>query len=78
MVTALCELVLGHIQVEWGRALPDPAGGVVVRAVTRAVVAAPFSGVGDGHTAQMCADSHDDQVFRVIDPFVVGLGIAEL
>ena len=47
-------------------------------AVAGTVVAAPLPGIGDGHTAQMCADPDHHQELGVLGPVVVGLGVTEL
>merc|ERR1719206_1513031 len=71
------ELIIGHFEIERCRALPDASRGVVVRSVARAVVATEITSVGNWHTAQMCADSDDDQVLGVFDTVSVGLGISQ-
>lgn len=71
-------LVRGHFQVEGGGTLPDPAGGVVMASVARAVVAPELPGIGDGHAAQVRAHADDHEPRGVLDPHGVGLGVAQL
>lgn len=68
----------GNLEVEGGGAFSDAARGVVVGAVTRAVVTAVVAGVGDGHAAQMCAHPDDDDPAGVLEPVFVVLGVAQL
>lgn len=52
-------LIRGHFQVKGSGTLPDPAGGVIMAPVARAVVAPKLPGVSDGHAAQMGAHADD-------------------
>ena len=60
------------------RPLTDAAGGVVDRAVARALPAVVLAFVAERHAAEMRADAADDQPLRLLDPLLVGLRILEL
>ena len=66
-----------YLKVERCGTLPDPAAGVVVAAVAGAVVASELSGVGDGDTSKMGADTKDDQPLGVLDTLAVVLGVSQ-
>jgi hypothetical protein len=49
-----------------------------VRAVARAEPAAVFTGLADGHTTQVGADTQHDQPLGLLHTFVVGLGVTQI
>lgn len=51
------EIVLGNLEVEGGRSLPYSAGDIVVRTVARAEPATIVTGLADGDTTEMGADT---------------------
>lgn len=53
----LGEIVLGDLEVERGGTLPYSAGDVVVRTVARAEPATIVTGLADGDTTQVGADT---------------------
>jgi hypothetical protein len=73
----LGEIVLGNLQVQRRRALSNPAGDVIMRAVARAEPAAEVAGLADGDTAQVCAHAQHDEPFGLLDAVFVLLGISE-
>lgn len=75
---AIKYLVRGHFQIKGGGTLPDPAGGVVMASVARAIVASELPGVGDGHAAQVGAHTDDHKPRGVLDPHGIGLGVTQL
>jgi len=71
------ELVLWHLQVEWGWTLADPPRCVLVGAVAGTVVASKVSLVGYRHTTKMSADPQQYQPLRFLDPLIVMLGVTQ-
>ena len=65
-----------HLKVEWSRTLPDPAAGVVMTAVAGTIVTSELSGVGDGDTAEMGADTEDDQPLGLLHTLAISLRIS--
>jgi hypothetical protein len=53
----LGEIVLGNLKVERGRTLPYSAGDIVVRTVARAEPTAVVTGLANGDTTQVGADT---------------------
>jgi hypothetical protein len=53
----VAELVGGNLEVQGGRALADTARNVVMRTVARAEPATKVTGLTDGHTTQVGADT---------------------
>lgn len=73
----LGELVLGNLQVQRGRALSDTARDIVVGAVARAEPAAVVTGLANGYTTKVSADTKHDQPLGALDTVLVGLRITE-
>jgi hypothetical protein len=74
----LGELVLGYLEVQGSGTLADTAGDIVVRTVARAEPAAVFTGLADGHTTQVGADTQHDQPLGLLHTLVVGLGVTQI
>lgn len=55
-----CELVLWHLKIQRGGALPDPPGGIVMRPMTGAEVAAIIPLISNRDTSEMGADTNED------------------
>jgi len=49
-----------------------------VRTVARAEPAAVFTGLADGHTTQVGADTQHDQPLGLLHTIVVGLGVTQV
>lgn len=73
----LGEIVLGNLEVERGRTLPYSAGDIVVRTVARAEPTAVVTGLTNGDTTQVGADTQHDKPLRVLDTGAVLLGISK-
>lgn len=73
----LGEVVLGNLQVERRGALSYPARDVVVGAVAGAEPAAKVTGLANGDTTQVGADTQHDQPLGALDTVLVGLGVSE-
>lgn len=73
----LGELVRGNLEVQRSGTLADTAGDIVVRTVARAEPAAVVTGLADGHTTQVGADTQHDQPLGLLNTLVVGLGVAQ-
>lgn len=58
------ELVVGDLEVVWGGAFADAAGAVIVGSVAWAEPAAVVPCSGDGHAAQVGADTNNDEVLQ--------------
>lgn len=67
----------GNLEVKGGGALTDTTGGIIVRAMARAVVASKVTRVSDGHATEMSAHSDHHQPLRVLYALVIVLRIAE-
>ena len=65
-----------HLKVEWSRTLPNPAAGVVMTAVAGTIVTSELSGVGDGDTSEVGADTEDDQPLGLLHTLAVSLRIS--
>jgi len=74
----LHELVGGHLEVQWGRALTDAATHIVVGTVARAEPAVVVTGVADGDATKVGADTEGDEPLGVNDTVRIGLGVTEL
>jgi len=72
------EEVFRHFKVERSRALADAARDIIVRTVAWAIPATKVTGLTDGYTAQVCADTQHHKPFRLLGTLGIGLGIAEL
>jgi hypothetical protein len=73
----LGEVVLRNLEVQRSGALADTARDIVVGAVAGAEPAAVVTGLTDGHTTQVGADTQHDQPLGALDTLVVGLGVTE-
>jgi len=51
------EVVLGNLEVQWCRTLPDASGDIVVGTVARAEPTAKVTSLADWHTTQVGADT---------------------
>src|SRR5688500_19954797 len=76
------EGVLRHLEIERRGSAADAARGVVFRAMARAEPAAVLAArlrrlLALRHTAEVGAHADHDQPFRLLDPLVVGLRIAQ-
>ena len=74
---SLLENVLTNLKVERSWTLPDSSTGVIMTSMARTVVSSKFSGVGDGDTSKMGADSEDDQPLGVLHTLAVVLGVSQ-
>lgn len=70
-------LILWYLQVQRRRTSPNPPRNIVVRTVARAEPSTVVTSLTDGHTAQVCADSHHDEPLWPLDTVGVLLGITE-
>ncbi len=68
---------MGNLEVQGSGTLADTARDVVVGAVAGAEPAAVVTGLADGHTTQVGADTQHDQPFRALNTVVIGLGVTE-
>ena len=57
------EYMSGHFQIQGCGSFANATSGIVVRAVTGAIIAAEIAGIGNWDTTQMCADTNDNQPF---------------
>ena len=73
----LGEVVLGNLQVERRGALSYPARDVVVGTVARAEPATVVTGLTNGDTTQMGANTQHDQPLGALDTVLIGLGVSE-
>lgn len=72
------ELVIRNLQVERSRTFPDAARGVVVRAMTWAIVPSEVTCVGNRNTAQVSAHPDDDYPGGFLDAVAVVLRVTQL
>lgn len=68
---------MGNLEVQGSRTLADAARDVVVGAVAGAEPAAVVTGLTDGHTTQVGADTQHDQPLGALHTLVIGLGVTE-
>lgn len=73
----LGEVVLGDLKVQRGGALSYPARDIVVGAVARAEPATIVTGLTNGDTTQVGADTQHDQPLGALDTVLIGLGVSE-
>jgi hypothetical protein len=73
----LGEVVLGNLQVERCGALSYPARDIVVGAVARAEPATKVTGLANGDTTQVGADTQHDQPLGALDTVLIGLRVSE-
>src|SRR5579863_3444650 len=78
------ECIVRHFQVLGSRTFADARGGIVLRTVARAEIAAEFTAVflgGDAqrYAAEVGTDAHGDQPFRLagLGPLFQRLGITQ-
>lgn len=57
-LAVLGEVVLGNLEVEGSRSSPYSAGNIVVRTVAGAEPATVVTGLANGDTTKMCADTY--------------------
>ena len=74
---SLLENVSTNLKVKRSWTLPDSSAGVIMTSVARTIVSSKFSGVGDGDTSKMGADSEDDQPLGVLHTLAVVLGVSQ-
>ena len=68
---------LTNLKIKRSWALPDSSAGVIMTSMARTVVTSELSGVGDGDTSKMGADSEDDEPLGVLHTLVVVLGVSQ-
>lgn len=73
----LGEVVLGDLQVQGCGALSYPARDIVVGAVARAEPTTKVTGLTNGDTTQVGADTQHDQPLGALDTVLIGLGVSE-
>lgn len=77
-VVVIKEAVNRDFEVKGSRAFANTARGVVVGTVARAEPAVVITRVGDGHTAQVSADTQHHQELGLLRALLILLGILEL
>lgn len=77
LLLVVVEVVLRNLQVQGSRALANATANVVVATVARAEPAVVVTGLTDGHTTQVSADTNHDEPLRALDTVRIRLGVAE-
>ena len=77
IILSLLENVSTNLKVKRSWTLPDSSAGVIMTSMARTVVSSKFSGVSDGDTSEMGADSEDDQPLGVLHTLAVVLGVSQ-
>lgn len=73
----LGEAVGRNLQVQRGRAPANTTGDIVVGTVAGAEPAAVVTGLTDGDTTQVGADTEHDEPLGTLDAVLIGLGVTE-
>jgi len=73
----LGEAVLGNLEVQRSGTLANTTGDIVVGAVAGAEPAAKVTGLTDGHTTQVGADTQHDQPLRALSAVLITLRVTE-
>lgn len=68
----------GTTRICWSRSLPDPAGGVIVRAVTWAEPTIEIALIAQGDAAKMGANANHDEPFLALDTLGIGLRVPQI
>lgn len=73
---AIVKFVFGDFEVEGSRTLSDSTGDIVVRTVARAEPTVVVTGLTNGDTTQMGADTQHNEPSRVLDTLLISLGVS--
>lgn len=64
-----------HLQIKWGRPLPDPSGNIIMTSMARTKPPSEITSIGQRNAAQMSTNANDHEPLGILDPDSIFLRI---